>query len=164
MAVERWTAGSGVGLTWTEVIGGTQLNALANNSSALTFANVVTNGTALDIFADFSIAIKAGGTTAAPNFIGVYLYPLNQDGTTYGDNTLTSGTQTAAITPSATYWVGNIIVPTGITTGNFVYGELNRIILPPGSFLWVIQNQLGVATASDTTSSCKYRTYNRSIS
>ena len=160
MATEKWIAGSGAGLTWTEAIAAADLNALASNSSTITTANVVTNGTALDIFADFSVAIKAGGTTASPNNIGVYLYPLNQDGSTYGDNAVTSK---SAVTPSAAYWAGNIIVPTGVTSGNFVYGQVNRIILPPGSFLWVIQNQLGVAVFSDTNSICKYRTYNRSI-
>ena len=34
----------------------------------------MTNGTALDIFADFSVAIGSI-TVAAPNYIGVYLYP-----------------------------------------------------------------------------------------
>ena len=160
MAVEKWIAGSGAGLTWTEAIAAADLNGLASNSSTITTANVVTNGTALDIFSDFSIKLKVNATTAAPNYVGVYLYPLNQDGTAYGDNAVTSK---SAVTPSATYWVGNILVPTGITSGNFVYGNISRIILPPGSFLWVIQNATGVALFADTNSICKYRTYNRSI-
>lgn len=160
MATEKWIAGSGAGLTWTNAIAAADLNGLANNSSTITTTNVVTNGTALDIFADFSVALKVGGTTAAPNFVSIFLYPLNQDGSTYGDNAVTSK---SAVTPSASYWVGNINVPTGITSGNFVYGQVNRVILPPGSFLWVLQNQLGVALFSDANSACKYRTYNRQI-
>lgn len=160
MAVEKWTAGAGVGLTWSNAIAAADLNALASNSSTTTTTNVVTNGTALDIFADFSIALKVNATTAAPNYVGVYLYPLNQDGTTYGDNAVSSK---SAVTPSASYWVGNILVPTGITSGNFVYGQINRVIMPPGSFLWVIQNVTGVALFADANSICKYRTYNRSI-
>lgn len=160
MAIEKWVAGSGAGLTWADAVAAADLNALASGSSTITTTITVTNGTALDIFADFSVALKAGGTTASPNFVGVYLYPLNQDGTTYGDNAVTSK---SAVTPSASYWVGNIIVPTGVTSGNFVYGQINRVLLPPGSFRWVIQNNLGVALFSDANSICKYRTYNRDI-
>jgi hypothetical protein len=157
MATEKWVAGSGAGLTWTTAVNAADVNSLANGSSVLSSVADIANGTALDMFADISIALGSV-TAAAPNFIGVYIYPLNEDGTTYGDGQLASGTGAAKI-PSATAWVGNISFPTGAAA---IVGTLSRIALPPGSFRFVLYNQAGVTLAS-SGNTVKYRTYNRSV-
>lgn len=154
MATEKWVSGSGQGLTWGSAFG-TEINSLANNKSILSSISI-TNGTALDIFADVSFV--AGGTisVAVPQLLGLYLYPLNEDGSTYGDGQFSTATTGV---PSAGYWVGNIYMSaTGTLT---VAGAVTRIVLPPGTFSFVLNNQMGVALASSNT--CKYRTYNRSV-
>jgi hypothetical protein len=157
MATEKWIAGSGQGLTYGTAINSSDLASLANGSSVLSSLADITNGTSLDIFADISINFPSI-TVAAPAYFGIYLYPLNQDGSTYGDNQLSSGSQ-AAKTPSQNYFVGSILVPTGAGAVN---GTLRGIILPPGSFRFVGFNQLGAALTSGTQT-CKYRTYNRAV-
>src|ERR1700745_4260876 len=114
MATEKWIAGSGVGFTWTACFAAADINSLANGSSVLSNQGDITNQTALDMFADLSINLGSV-TTVAPNTIAIYLYALNQDGTTYGDNLFTAGTQSASL-PSASYWVGDIVVPVGTQT------------------------------------------------
>ena len=156
MAVEKWIAGSGVGLTWTAAITASVLNAIVNGNAILSDVDI-DNSAALDVFADVSIAFGAV-TTVAPNFIGVYLYPLNEDGTTYGDGKFGSS---AAGPPPSCYWVGNIIVPIATTTA--FEGILRGIILPPGHFKFAFYNQAGVTLAGSGANAAKYRTYNRSV-
>lgn len=155
MATEKWIAGSGAGLTWANAFSAATLNSITNGNAILSDIDIA-NGTALDIFADLSIAFGSI-TWAAPNFIGVYLYPLNKDGSTYGDGRFGSS---AAGPPSANYWVGNIGFPTGAAASE---GSLNRIIMPPGSFKFVLYNQSGATLAGSSGNTCQYRTYNRSV-
>lgn len=155
MATEKWIAGSGVGLTWTAAFTASTLDSITNGQAILSDVSIA-NGTALDIFCDLSIAFGSI-TWAAPNYIGVYLYPLNQDGSTYGDGRF--GTA-AAGPPTANYWVGNIGFPTGAAASE---GTVSRIILPPGSFKFVLYNQSGATLAGSGANSAKYRTYNRAI-
>ena len=158
MAVEKWTAGAGVGLTWTAIFGaGADLNSMANASSVMSSTGDIANDTALDIFADLSVQLGSA-TWASPSMISVFAYPLNGDGTTYGDNQLTAGTQAAKV-PAPQFWVGNINFPNGAAAA---FGTLERIIMPPGKFRFVIQNNGGVAMAA-TGNAVQYRTYNRSV-
>ena len=154
MATEKWIAGSGQGLTWGSIFG-TEINSLANGNAVLSSVSV-TNGTALDMFADVSFVAGATITTTAPNFLGVYLYPLNEDGSTYGDGRYGSA---AAGPPPANYWVGNISFNAAASTT--IVGMLEKIVIPPGTFSLVLYNQAGATLASSNT--CKYRTYNRSV-
>jgi hypothetical protein len=155
MATEKWIAGSGVGLTWTAAFTASTLDSIVNGNAILSDVQI-NNASALDVFCDFSIAFGSI-TWAAPSYVGVYLYPLNQDGSTYGDDRF--GTS-AAGPPSAQYWVGNIANPTGAAANE---GTLLRIIMPPGAFKFVIYNQTGATLASAGANSAKYRTYNRAI-
>lgn len=157
MATEKWIAGSGQGLTWGTALNGSDVNSMSSGKGVLSSVSDITNGTALDIFADFSIQLGSV-TSVAPNYLGIFLYPLNSDGSTYGDNQFSSGTQTSA-TPSPTYWVGNILFPVATAA---IKGTLTRIILPPGSFRFLVWNQAGVALAS-SGNTLQYRTYNRSV-
>lgn len=155
MATEKWIAGSGVGLTWTLTGSTTTLDTLASSNAILTSSDI-TNGTALDIFADISLA---GGsiTVAQPAFVGVYLYPLNADGSTYGDGRFGSA---ALGPPPSNYYVGSL----GTSTGAAVWeGTITGVVIPPGTFRLVVHNNMGAAFAGSGTNFVKYRTYNRSI-
>ena len=154
MTTERWIAGTGQGLTYGNAFTGATLNSIASGNAILSDV-VIANGTALDIFADVSIAL-ASAAFVAPNYIGIYLYPLNQDGTTYGDGRFGSS---AAGPPPAGYAVGTIGI---VAATQAQEGTLRGIVMPPGSFKFVLYNQGGVALAS-SGNVCLYRTYNRQI-
>src|SRR5215831_15614655 len=103
MATEKWIAGSGQGLTWGDAFSTATLNSIASGNAILSDVSI-TNGTALDIFADISIVL-ASAAFVAPNYIGIYLYPLNKDGSTYGDGRFGSS---AAGPPPGNYFRGAI--------------------------------------------------------
>ena len=155
MATEKWIAGSLAGLTWADAFTASTMNSIVNGN-AIVSDLALNNSTALDIFADFSMSIGSVAVVA-PNYIGVYLVPLNQDGTTYGDGRFSSS---AAGPPGSPYWVGNVVVPTGTAANT---GMVRGIILPPGSFKFCVYNQLGVTLAGSGGNVAKYRTYNRQV-
>lgn len=157
MATERWIAGSGVGLTWTNAITATNLNALANGN-ALASDVVIANATPLDVFADLSLGFTSM-TPLAPAYMGIYLYPLNKDGTSYGDSRF--GTAAAGPPPS-NYYVGAIGLG-AVSVAAAQTGMLSRIVLPPGSFKFVFYNQSGASLPGSGGSTFQYRTYNRQI-
>lgn len=156
MATEKWIAGSLAGFTWANAFTASTMNAIVNGNAIISDLNL-DNSTTLDLFADFSMVLGSVAVVA-PNYIGVYLYPLNQDGTTYGDGRFASS---AAGPPSSSYWVGNIVVPTGTAANE---GMVRGIILPPGQFKFLVYNQLGVTLAGSGGNVAKYRTYNRQVS
>jgi hypothetical protein len=154
MAVEKWIGGSGQGLTWGSAFG-TEINTLASGNAVISTVSI-SNGTPLDIFADVSyVQTGAAFTTAAPAFLGLYLYPLNNDGSTYGDGRFGSS---AAGPPPANYGVGSISFAAAASTT--IFGVWSRIVLPPGTFKFLLYNQAGITLVAAT---CNYRTYNRSI-
>lgn len=155
MAVEKWVAGSGVGFTWTDATTAASLDSLTNGSALLCTVSI-TNQTALDIFCDVSLALGSAAFVA-PNYVGVYLYPLNKDGSTYGDGRF--GTAAAGPPPS-TYYAATIglVAATQAQTGT-----ATGIIMPPGTFKFVLWNQGGPTWAGSGGNTFQYRTYNRSI-
>ena len=158
MSTERWVNGAGVGLTWATLFNAADLNSLANGSSVMSSITPIANGgSILDVFSDWSVQLGSI-TAAAPNYLGLYLYPLNSDGSTYGDNQFVAGTQAAKV-PSANYWVQNIGFPTGAAA---IKGTASRIIMLPGTWLPVLYNQAGAAIASSGNVG-QYRTYNRQV-
>jgi hypothetical protein len=153
MAIEKWVAGAAASYTaafGSEINSGSFVNGDSVQSSV-----VIANGTNLDMFMDISVSL-ASITTAAPNFVGFSIYPLNQDGSTYGDGRFGS---LAAGVPAPQLWVGNIIFPVGTQA---CVGTLERIILPPTNFVLVLYNQT-VSTLASSGNVIKYKTYNRSI-
>ena len=87
-----WTAGNGVGFTWTTAINGSDMASLANGSTVLSSVADITNQTALDIYADISVRMTVtSATPPAGAWLGIYLAALLDDGATYGDGFLTSG-------------------------------------------------------------------------
>lgn len=155
MATEKWIAGSGQGLTWGDAFSTATLNSIVNGNAILSDVSI-TNGTALDMFADVSV-VMGSITIASPNYIGVYLYPLNKDASTYGDGRFGSS---AAGPPGSNYYVGSIVMPTGAAASE---GMVRGILLPPGTFKFVLYNQLGATWAGSSGNTCQYRTYNRSV-
>jgi hypothetical protein len=153
MATEKWIAGA---VSWTACFG-SEVNSCASGSSVLS-SSVLTN-TAGDMFADVSFALGSM-TTLAPNTLSLFLYPLNQDGSTYGDSQLTTSPQ--AKTPSATLFAGQFSSP--IVTTTPLTGFITRIILPTigESFCFAIQNNLGNAIAA-SANTIKWQTYNRQV-
>lgn len=153
MATEKWIAGSGQGLSWGS-LDTAVLNSIASGSAILS-GTAITNGTALDIFADVEVVL-ASLAAVAPNFVGVYLYPLNSDASTYGDGRFAAA---AAGPPPSCYNVGSIGM---VAATQAQQGTISGIILPPGTFKFVLYNQMGVAFAA-ASNTLKYRTYNRAI-
>lgn len=154
MATEKWVAGSGVGLTFTDCFSTATLNSIASGNAILSDLQI-DNSSALDVFCDVSIAL-ASAAFVAPNYIGLYLYPLNKDASTYGDGRFGSS---AAGPPGSTYWIGNISI---VATTAVQEGTLTGVKLIPGKWKFVLYNQGGVALAS-SGNTCQYRTYNRSV-
>lgn len=155
MATEKWIAGSGAGLTWTAAFTASTLNSIANGNAILSDLQI-DNSSAFDIYCDVSL-IGGSITTAAPNYVGVYFYPLLDDATTYGDGRFGSS---AAGPPPSTYYVGSMVLPVGTQA---ITGSVRGIVLPPGKGKFVVYNQAGAALAAAGANTFKYRTYNRSI-
>ncbi len=159
MSTERWIAGTGQGLTWGNLFNsGATINSLASGNAIQTATPAnIDNSTNLDVFMDISIALGSITSGAGAPYIGVYLYPQNQDGSTYGDGRFGS---TAAGPPPAAYYVGSIPLVASVTQAQ--EGTLRGIVLPPGIFTVILYNQAGVALAS-SSNGVKYRTYNRQV-
>ncbi len=153
MATEKWVGGSGQGLTWGSLMT-TELNSIASGNAILG-GTAVANATPMDIFCDFSLVL-ASLAAIAPNFVGLYLYPLNDDGSSYGDSRFGSS---AAGPPPSNYSVGSIGV---VAATQAQTGTLLRVVMCPGTWKPVLFNQCGVALAS-SGNTLKYRTYNRAI-
>ena len=155
MATEKWISGSGVGLTWTAAFS-TEINSIVNTNAILSSVSIA-NGTPLDIFADISIALGSITSGAGAPYIGFYLYPLNQDGSTYGDGRFGSS---AAGPPLSQYFVGAVPLIPSVTQAQ--EGAVTGIIMPPGTFKFVAYNLSG-ATLAASSNTFSYRTYNRSV-
>lgn len=154
-ATEKWIAGSGQGLTWGNAFS-TEVNSITNGQAILS-SIAIANNTALDLFADISIALGSITTGAGAPYIGFYLYPLNQDGSTYGDGRFASA---GAGPPLSSYFVGQVpLIPSATQAQE---GSCTGILLPPGSFKLVAYNQAG-ATLAASANTIAYRTYNRSV-
>lgn len=162
MSTEKWVGGSGQGLTWGAAFG-TELQSLPSLDAVLSSVAIVNGGTTLDMFADVDFRCTTVTTTGNP-FLGLYLYDLLDDGTTYGDGRFA----TAAVgPPPSSYFAGLLVLPpagAGALSGKFrnpLSGQPG-IIIPPGTFKFVLLNKAGVALpASGIT--CDYRTYNRQV-
>jgi hypothetical protein len=157
-----WTAGNGVGLTWTTAINSSDMASMASAKTVLSTVSDIANGTNLDQFMDisFSLAI-ASNTIVQGAVISFYLYLLNQDGSTYGDNQFTAGTPatlTPTFSPCFTFPLVAAATQTSLIGNNFG----NPIIIPPGSFRLAMLNGSGFALTSGTQT-VKYRTYNQNL-
>lgn len=146
------TAGS-----WTNAFSAADFNALANGSSIVSSASVVSNG-AGPILADISfimVTSTMSPTAAGGAGLDFYILPQLHDGSTYADG---AGTATAANQATATYFVGRMVLRgTATSTQN---GMLRGIVVPNGTFKWYMVNNAGAALPpSSTNMTCQYRLY-----
>ena len=150
MAVSGIISGRGVGLTWTSCFG-SEVNSIITGNAILS-STQIDNSVALDQFCDFSFSLGSITPTGAP-FIGVYLMPLNQEGTTYGDGRFGSS---AVGPPGGTYFIANVTINAAaqVQTGAITY-----IPMPAGKFKFAIHNASGVSLAA-SANTLSYRTYN----
>lgn len=139
----------------------TELNSLVTGNAVIGSTSVA-NATNLDLEVEFSFTTGGSITPSGSPFVAIYLYPLNGDGTTYGDGRF--GT-TAAGPPPSNYYAGFCGLPasSGTQTGTFGIPFLGtRILLPTGTFKPVFYNVTGV-TLSSSGNILYYRTTNRSV-
>lgn len=139
----------------------TELNSLANGN-AIIGSTSIANATNLDLEIEFSFTTGGSITPTGSPFVAVYMYPLNGDGSTYGDGRFGSS---AAGPPPANYYAGFCGLPAaaGTQTGTFAIPFVgSRILLPTGTFKPVFYNSAGVAL-SGSGNILYYRTTNRSV-
>ena len=148
-----WTAGNGVGLTWTAAFGAELGTSMVTGYSVLSSVTIA-NGTALDMFMDLSVeaAISSSTIAAGANF-ALWIMALMEDGSTYGDNSLT--TTPAAVTPGL-FPVATMPLRAASSVTS-LYG-FAQVVIPPGSFALGFQNNSGFTFSG--TATVKYRTYN----
>lgn len=139
----------------------TELNSLANGNAVLGSTSIA-NATNLDLEIEFSWTSGGSIVTTGSPFVAVYLYPLNGDGTSYGDGRFGSA---AAGPPPSNYYAGYCGIPaaTGIMAGTFGIPFLGtRTQLPQGTFKPVFYSLAGVALSS-SGNILYYRTTDRSV-
>lgn len=149
--VVAWSAGEGVGFTWTDAFSTATLNSIASGNAILSDV-AISNQTALDKLMDVSIALASAAFTGAGANISIHLYPLNADGSSYGDGKF--GSSAAGPPGYPPVAVIPLVAATQAQTGTAL-----RITIPPGTFKLVLCNNGGVALAA-SGNTCKYRTYN----
>lgn len=131
-------------------------NSLANGSWVLMPTTAAIDNTVnLDDYMDVSFSLVVGGTTTTGSFFSLYLLPLNQDNTTYGD-----GSFTGSGVAGASYWMTNAFTQAGITSGNALVGTFPTIWLPRKKFILGIQNNLSVALNAAAAAAVQYNTTN----
>lgn len=150
---QRWIAGNGYGTTWTAVFG-TEINSIVNGNAILS-SIAVANQTALDTYISVSAAFGSITSGAGAPYVGIYLCPLNQDGTTYCDGRFASS---ATGPPLSQYFLCLIpLVPSVTQAQTGSCGSLQPT--PPGSFKLVAYNQSG-ATLAASANTIAAQTYN----
>jgi hypothetical protein len=145
-----WSAGLGVGFTWTNVAyTANAFNSLAAGSGVMNNADI-TNQTALDLFMDVSFICTANATPSAGDHLDLYMMYLAADGTTYGD-----GTASGATAPSASLLKQAFQVRLNTAIVCFYEG----IVIRPGTFRLGMWSKLTPALAASPAITWQYRTY-----
>lgn len=129
-------------------------NSLAVGSCAVMPTTAAIDNTVnLDDLLTVSFVFTVGGTTPTGGYFSLYLLPLNQDGTTYGD-----GTTTGSAVPGINYYVCNAYVKVGVTSGNTVTGTfLPSVPLDRVKFILGIGNNC-IALNSSAAATVQYNT------
>lgn len=157
-----WVGGNlNSGLSWATLINSADLLGLVTGNSMLSNAISINNGTGLDQFMDISIqlTLAASSAVAAGANITIWLALLQQDGTTYGDGILVAGTS-ATVTPP---WSPTAVIPLYASTRANLAGQANGIIIPPGQFKAILQNNSGFNLHASTAQACTFRSYNQQL-
>lgn len=160
-----WTGGNGQGIaSWssrTTAFGTADLTSLASGSSVLSSATAIANQTNLDLYADISVQMTiTSATPTAGGFIAVYVVPLGQDGTTYGDGGLVAGTQKVYIPPYAPICT----IPLVAAATTIMAGTCTNVLLPPEQFEFAVYNFTGLAFSGTAANSVvSFKTYNLNL-
>jgi hypothetical protein len=134
----------------------TDFNSLANGSVAVMPTSAAIDNTVnLDDYMDVSFSLVIGGTLTAASFLSLYLLPLNQDGTTYGDGIVTGSTL-----PGVSYWLTNAFGKNGAVSSNTITGTFPTIVLPRKKLILAVANNLGVALNSAAAAAVAFNTTN----
>jgi hypothetical protein len=155
MATEKFVAGT-VGLTYTTAGFGAEVNSLATGNTVMA-GTQLDNSANLDVFCDVSVSLGSVTPSVTGPFVGIYLFPLNEDGTTYGNGQFS--TVAVAAQPSSPYYAGTISLT---TSAGVLTGVIRGIIMPPDKFKFGIYNATGVSLAA-SANTIDYRTYNRQV-
>ena len=121
---------------------GADLDSLAAGSCAVS-STVYDNTTTLYTDAWVSCSLPTLATGAGAPTLDIYILPLNQDGSTYGDGTV-SGT----VAPSAAYYVGSITWAASLASGTQVGSIQLPTGMPPTEFKLAVVNNIGNALAA----------------
>lgn len=156
-----WTAGNGQGLSsWGTLINSADMASMINGDTVLSSVADIANGTFLDQFMDISVKCAiASSTIAAGANLALWLYLLQEDGSSYGDGQLTAGTP-AAVTP--TFAPIGTIPLVAAASQTVLLGSITGILLPPQSFRFAIQNNSGF-TFTSGTQAVTFKTYNQNL-
>ena len=157
---ETYVAGSGQGLTWGAAFG-TEVQSLTASNTAVQSSIVIDNSVVLDMYADLSLVFTSTATYGSGAYCWFFLYPLNQDGTTYGDNRYATAASGLPV-PFRQYFSGSIAFTQGTVTQT---GIVTGILLPPSKFKFVILNPSTAVNPTFPASGTNiyYRTYNRKV-
>ena len=120
----------------------TELNSLAAGSCAVQSAEY-DNTTNLYTDGWVSCELPTLATGAGAPSLDVYLLPLNQDGTTYGD-----GTASGTAAPSAAYYVGSMTWQPSLASATQVGSFQLPSGIPPTKFKLAVVNNIGNALAA----------------
>lgn len=155
MATEKWVTGSLVA-SYTTCFG-SEINSLASGNAILSSVSANANASPGDIFGQISIAIGSIVVPAGAPYIGFYIYPLNGDGSTYGDGRFGS---TAAGPPLAGYQCAAVpLIPSVTQAQTGASGIFN---IPLGTFKLVAYNGAGIALAA-SANTFYLKTFNRQV-
>lgn len=147
----NWAADVG----WTTVtFTASDFNSQPSGGGGLSSAITLTNQ---DQYMDVSFVVTVGGTTIPGGFMSIFVLPLNQDGTTWGDGYASSTTTQ----PAGQYGQGSVQPKIGVTSGNTIVGQFQFIPVPSdGAFKLALGDNLSIALGTTAALTCKYRTYN----
>ena len=152
-SIERFVGGAGQGNTYGLAFG-SEINSVVNGNAIM--SSLIIDNTVGDVFCDVSGSFSSFTSGAGNPVVSIYIYPLNQDNSTYGDGRFVAP---AAGPPLGAYFAGNIpLIPsvTQIQQGSYI-----GITLPFTKFAFVMYN-VALGTLG-STNFIKYRTYNRSF-
>lgn len=139
----------------------TELNSIVTGN-AIIGSTSIANATNLDLEIEFSWSSGGSLTPTGSPFVALYVYPLNGDGSTYGDGRFGSS---AAGPPPSNYYAGFCGLPAAASTQTGTFGVPflgTRFLLPNGTFKPVFYNVTGV-TLTSSGNILYYRTVNRSV-
>lgn len=158
-----WTAGNGVGYTWSTAIASGDMNTLGvtgmpTGNTVLSSIADIANQTNQDMFMDISTRlIIASSTIVAGANLALWTYYLLDNGTTYGDGQFPTPGTFAAKTPTFAPYATIPLVAAAAQT--LLVGAATQISISPGSFRNAIQNNSGF-TLTTGSQIVMYRTYN----